>query len=420
MTTVVAPRFPQSGPSCISQWPTWPPVHLPAPAPDCPIQVVALEVPAARADDRTRRFGTGWGTTLEEAAHNCLFEAAERFSGQYHGDERIVTCRAEALSGGAILPPQILLVSDRQYADRRRWNAAHPGSGEVPSRWRSRQIYWLAAKSIEGGAWLPARLCFLGFPKDRHLPAAGSSGLAAGMSLEDATVRAFLELVERDAVSIWWYGRLRRPLMESEALGEPVACAYARWSESRGRRLRLHDLTHDLGVPVVAAVSHDTAGGHIAFGFAAEATVAQAARHAVGELAQFECNVALVAAQAARAGAQGISPEARALLDWYRSAHLDQHPHLAGAAAPAIPHDAGLVVDFAFCRELCRRKGLQLFMIDQTRTSIGVPTARVVVPGLRPLEPRFAPGRLYDVPVALGWRRTPITESELNRTPAVF
>ena len=43
-----------------------------------------------------------------------------------------------------------------------------------------------------------------------------------------------------------------------------------------------------------------------------------------------------------------------------------------------------------------------------------VPVVRVVVPGLRHFYRRFAPGRLYDVPVKLGWRERPLSEDELN------
>jgi oxazoline/thiazoline synthase len=39
---------------------------------------------------------------------------------------------------------------------------------------------------------------------------------------------------------------------------------------------------------------------------------------------------------------------------------------------------------------------------------------RVIVPGLRHFYRRFAPGRLYDVPVKLGWRDRPMLESEVN------
>jgi ribosomal protein S12 methylthiotransferase accessory factor len=38
----------------------------------------------------------------------------------------------------------------------------------------------------------------------------------------------------------------------------------------------------------------------------------------------------------------------------------------------------------------------------------------VIVPGLRHFYRRLAPGRLYDVPIKLGMRDRPLSESELN------
>jgi len=40
-----------------------------------------------------------------------------------------------------------------------------------------------------------------------------------------------------------------------------------------------------------------------------------------------------------------------------------------------------------------------------------------MVPGMRHFWPRYAPGRLYDVPVTMGWLPAPLTETELNPTP---
>jgi ribosomal protein S12 methylthiotransferase accessory factor len=56
-------------------------------------------------------------------------------------------------------------------------------------------------------------------------------------------------------------------------------------------------------------------------------------------------------------------------------------------------------------------------VLDQTRTDIGIPVAKVVVPGLRHFWARFGPGRLYDVPVSLGWLERPLPESALNPIP---
>jgi ribosomal protein S12 methylthiotransferase accessory factor len=66
------------------------------------------------------------------------------------------------------------------------------------------------------------------------------------------------------------------------------------------------------------------------------------------------------------------------------------------------------------CVVLAKREGLDFLVLNQTRPDIGAPVVRVIVPGLRHFYRRFAPGRLYDVPVKLGLRERPISETELN------
>ena len=57
---------------------------------------------------------------------------------------------------------------------------------------------------------------------------------------------------------------------------------------------------------------------------------------------------------------------------------------------------------------------VDFLVLDQTRPDIEAPVVRVIVPGLRHFYRRFAPGRLYDVPVKLGLRDRPLSENELN------
>lgn len=70
--------------------------------------------------------------------------------------------------------------------------------------------------------------------------------------------------------------------------------------------------------------------------------------------------------------------------------------------------------DVLACQALVERLGLEMLVLDQTRPDIGLPVVKVLVPGLRHFWPRFAPGRLYDVPVQLGWLPRPLPEEELN------
>jgi ribosomal protein S12 methylthiotransferase accessory factor len=402
------------------------PIAAIAAAAESPVFVAAARLRGMREGDKTLRFASGWGETWEEAEKRCLMEAAERCSAQFFGSETIRRARMAQIGAEAAALPELLLIDQRQYDTRGQWNRAHPGMNAIPAPWRpERRIDWITAdpRFSSEPAWLPAGLCLLGHDRDRRagLPPATSSGVAAGNTVEEAAVTAFLELVERDAVAIWWYNRIPRPRISIDAVGEPLVGDYAEFSQARGRSLVLHDLTHDLDVPVVAAIAHDRSGGSITLGFGAGTSLAQAARHAVGELAQCEGNLRLIEWRVAAMGLRGLSPEAKALLRWARDQRLDDQPHLVGTAMTrrlkSVHRDR---LDLATCQEICRARGLRLLALDLTRAKIGVPVVRMVVPGLRASWARFAPGRLYDVPIERGWRRRRSSLRQLNPIPLMF
>jgi ribosomal protein S12 methylthiotransferase accessory factor len=61
-----------------------------------------------------------------------------------------------------------------------------------------------------------------------------------------------------------------------------------------------------------------------------------------------------------------------------------------------------------------------VLVLDQTRGDVGFPVVKVLAPGLRHFWRRLAPGRLYDVPVSMGWLKEPLAESELNPISMFF
>lgn len=67
-----------------------------------------------------------------------------------------------------------------------------------------------------------------------------------------------------------------------------------------------------------------------------------------------------------------------------------------------------------------RAAGLELLVLDQTRPDVGMPVVKVLIPGMRSVRARFAPGRLFDVPVALGRRARPLEYHEINPVPLVI
>jgi len=66
------------------------------------------------------------------------------------------------------------------------------------------------------------------------------------------------------------------------------------------------------------------------------------------------------------------------------------------------------------CLALVEAKAWQLYLADFTRPGIGLPVLRVMVPQLRSMHRRLAPGRLYDTPVQLGLLDRPTPEDAMN------
>jgi ribosomal protein S12 methylthiotransferase accessory factor len=81
---------------------------------------------------------------------------------------------------------------------------------------------------------------------------------------------------------------------------------------------------------------------------------------------------------------------------------------------------SALKQDVLACVEIAASRGLETLVLDQTRPDIGLSVVKVIVPGLRHFWARFAPGRLYDVPVQMGWLPAPLTEEQLNPIPMFF
>jgi ribosomal protein S12 methylthiotransferase accessory factor len=100
---------------------------------------------------------------------------------------------------------------------------------------------------------------------------------------------------------------------------------------------------------------------------------------------------------------------------------LGDHPYLAPSGNPLVLPNFSAKFgrldkreQVMACVRLAKRQGLDFLVLDQTRPDIEVPVVRVIVPGLRHFYRRFAPGRLYDVPVKLGLRDRPLSEDDLN------
>ncbi len=380
-----------------------------------------------------RSKSAGKGSTPSQSEASALCEAIERYSGAFHGDE--IRCRrrfADFISAGeseAIHPNGVQLFSDWQLDHAAEVNArGHPYNVVPPCFDPDREIDWSPVWSLthERHRYLPTSMLYGMTPEQRGDSDlwADSNGCAAGNTLEEAILQGFFELVERDAFAIWWYNRLRLPGVDLESFGDDYLASARDYYRNFHRDMWVLDAIGDLGIPVFVAISRrtDKEVEDIIYGAGAHVDPHVAALRAVCEL-----NQCLTWAPRPDSGDSRLAIDDPLALWWWKTGKLEDHPYLApapdvplrGASDYPVPETADVGEDVERCRALVEAKGMEFLVLDQTRPDIGMPVARVIVPGLRHFWERFARGRLYDVPVEMGWRDSPVAEADLNSIPVI-
>jgi oxazoline/thiazoline synthase len=359
----------------------------------------------------------GKGSTAEQGEASALMEAIERYSGIFQGDEIRVTKRfTDFAPGSAIAPNDVLLFSDGQYRRGLPPTMGHDVTPTAPPFDPSAKIEWSPVWSLrdECFRYLPTSLLYFfytGGPAASYIHA-DSNGCAAGNTIEEAIVQGFLELVERDSYAIWWYNRSQRSELDLSRFDDPYVRDLKVQLANTGRRLWVLDITSDLGIPSFVALSHAAQNGHdfVEYGSGAHFDPRIALLRALTEVNQF-LSIGLM-------GARNASPSHG---DGAPPFYLRDHPYLTPngqfPVRPDLSSDFGALdkrEQVMACVKLAKRQGLDFLVLDQTRPDIEVPVVRVIVPGLRHFYRRFAPGRLYDVPVKLKLRDRPLSENELN------
>ena len=375
-----------------------------------------------------RTKSSGKGSSPKQAEASALCEALERYSGVFHGDEIRHRARfRDFRDGEAIHPNEVQRYSDMQYEHAAEFNARGSRFNYVPTRFDpDAEMDWSPVWSItrQCHRYLPTSMLYYAAPLEGGVLYCGpdSNGCAAGNTLEEAVLQGFFELVERDAFACWWYNRVSLPELDLLSFDDPYLAEAKAYYASISRDVWVLDATHDLGIPVFVAVSRriDKPAEDILFSAGAHLDPQIAALRALCELNQY-----LGATPNVGTDGEGYRYDDPELLRWCQTARLEEHTYLApDRSAPRrvksrypVPNTGDLLEDVEYCRSSVERLGMEFIVLDQTRPDLELPVAKTIVPGLRHFWARFGPGRLYDVPVAMGWLDRPTSESDLNPIP---
>lgn len=364
--------------------------------------------PSMRIDKlRVNAFGysIGKGKNIEAAKKSALFEGIERFSGVWRDDIKLIWGTEASLGAEAVDVEYMLGYSRHQLENRLEWNAENPYPMlQVPRPYLSAEEKgWVEGISLTNGrrVLVPAGYCFYDYStRDGFL--CDSNGCAAGQEAQDAIFSGLLEILERDAIGIWWYNRLARPGILLSSFPDSWIQMQVRVHADMGRSLQVIDLTNDFQVPVVAAISRKLEGApEWVIGFGCDRDIQKAITGALLELGQV-FTVRWNNPNPARLFNKPIPDNATWLAPNPNEAVRTMKDY--AVAMPTIEDVVKHIDDL----------GHEVIAVDQTHPSLGVPVFRTIIPGLCHHWPRLAVKRLYEIPFQLGWLDHRNSEASLN------
>lgn len=392
----------------------------------------------------------------EEAALQALIgEAVERYCGN---NTRALPMRKAsyheliAADEHAIDPEQLILYSDQQYAD-----PAFPFERFT----RDLSVWWVSGHSLTRGrpAWIPASLVYVNwylgeFENEPITNYHQFPGMQAGPTLDFALASAIEEVVERDAMMIWWSNR--QPLPAIQVSPELSALWHERPTDL-GQRAWAIFLENEFDLPIIAGIVENTAEQFINFGFATRPEPITAIRKAWAEALGFQqglrdmnlpddqCIVRELLAsrgdtlypwRADRAYLDDCDPLFHDMLTLARQPQLFLDPRARERVRPWVDVSATRLLEtlphlpdrsVATYQQRIEQQGYEIFYADVTTPDVrmcGLHAVHVIIPGLVPNFPAAFPalggGRLQQQAVKLGWRSVALEEDELNRFPLPF
>lgn len=308
--------------------------------------------------------GSGCGATQGEAFAKCMGELAELIA--YRSD----------LSNRFVFGP-----------------ARASGLSVFELDWCLRML-GLGPEGLDDLAWLPGRRAYGGarvrVPADlvvsredgqnRSNHSITNSGVGAGASDDAAIERGLCEVVERDAIALWWWGNAKaRPVEFDEHARKIVEDALTGLENKRRTRFWLIELTTDLDLPVIAALASDDMGRCVVVGYGADSDREAAIGAAIREMFQMAFAQVVSLANRSRAPERALAPQDLVWIEKYEKFDVRSFPALfPGAPRPAVATQT--------LKSRFGEIGVSPIVVDLTDRSIGVPVWRVLAPGLQPAK----------------------------------
>jgi putative methanogenesis marker protein 1 len=307
----------------------------------------------------------GKGATPAEAKVSAMMEGLERYSAEVKDRNLLISRFSELKDEQNSLSPSDLILPE----------GADPDT-DIP---------WIMGYDImnDEEILVPANAVFHPLSDGyKRLFRTNTSGLASGNELEEAIFHGLAEVIERDAWSLAEAARNTGPLIQN--VGNGLAKSLMDKFSLAQVQVYLKDITSDIGIPTIAAVSDDIKLKDptlLTTGMGTHTSAEIAVLRALTEVAQSRLT------QIHGAREDTTLADFRKQIGYERTKRLNKHWFDISQTrdfSEIVSHDSDdFLRDIEYATSHLEEAGLdRVIVVDLTREEIGVPVVRIIVPGL--------------------------------------
>ncbi|MEN6573903.1 YcaO-related McrA-glycine thioamidation protein [Methanobacterium aggregans] len=313
----------------------------------------------------------GKGATKTQAKASAMMESFERYSAEIHDSDRekIISGVFEEVDNA--LDPRSLILPNTQF---------NPEES---------RLEWIKARDLkdEREYMVPANAVYHPYNLQDSLKLfkSNTNGLASGNRIEEAVFHGMMEVVERDAWSIFEAHRSSKPEIDCENTENPLIKDLLMKFRDAGINVKLMDLTADIKISTIAAVSDDPVlkdPALLTLGVGTHLDPEIAAIRALTEVAQSRATQihgtredTVRAVFMRKAGYERMK---RINKHWFgdseETINLSEIKNRSGSSFRE---------DISMAMKILRKCGFNdVLYSDLTRSNIEIPVVRVIIPGL--------------------------------------
>ena len=311
----------------------------------------------------------GKGVSIDQAKASALMEAIERYSCEYFIKQKryFAISSYHRLKQDALAPSSLLLPLSSGYQ-----------TNEILQDLKRLPIPWTKSFSL-------TRNRSILFPLHWFYLIYGTTGFASGNTIQEATLQAIGEVIERHNISRVVQDRLSIPSIDIASIDHYIAKSLIKKFIDAGIKLYIKDFSLGLGIPTISILAYDpipatdtlkiysAAGTHLNRDFALI--------RALIELAQHRAELIFRERRHKRpGGATYCFPHFRTLEE---ASYLIEGKETIPFNAMPTYSDSDFRAEIKKAVDLIRQDNLEVIVTETTNPEIQIPAVAVSVPGAR-------------------------------------